>query len=193
MSDFLATFFGACLVNNLVLQHLLGVAPVAELSRRMDVAAGFGVAITGVMVISTPLTWLLDQQVLQPLALSHLRTLAFLILIVAVTSAGLPLLARTKPLWHNHLAVYFPLAILNTAVLGTALLASTGIHGFGSALAFALGTGAGLTLVSVLCAGMQERVHTADVPPAFQGVPLQLLILAILSMAFMGFTGLGAA
>ena len=193
MTEFLAVFLGACLVNNLVLHHLLAVAPAAALSRRIDVAAGFGLAVSGIILVSTPLAWLLDHQVLQPQGLSHLRTLAFLILIVAVTAAGLPVLARLRPQWHNHLAVYFPLALLNSGILGAALLGTAGVHGLGTALAFAAGTGAGYTLVCVLFAGMQERVQTADVPAAFRGVPLQLLIFAILSMAFMGFTGLGGS
>lgn len=193
MTEFLAVFLGACLVNNLVLHHLLAVAPAAALSRRIDVAAGFGLAVSGIILVSTPLAWLLDHQVLQPQGLSHLRTLAFLILIVAVTTAGLPVLARLRPRWHNHLAVYFPLALLNSGILGAALLGTAGVHGLGTALAFSAGTGAGYTLVCVLFAGMQERVQTADVPAAFRGVPLQLLIFAILSMAFMGFTGLGGS
>ncbi len=191
MTEFLAVFLGACLVNNLALHHLLALAPAAALSRRMDVAAGFGLAVSGVIILSTPLAWLLDTQVLQPMGLSHLRTVAFLILSVAVTAAGLPLLARLRPLWHNHLAVYFPLALLNSGVLGAALLGTNTVHGFGAAVAFAAGTGAGYTLICVLFAGLQERVQTADVPAAFQGLPLQLLIFAFLSMAFMGFTGLG--
>ena len=193
MTEFLAVFLGACLVNNLVLHHLLAVAPAAALSRRMDVAAGFGLAVAGIIVLATPLAWLLDTRVLQPLGLSHLRTLAFLILIVSVAAAGLPVLARLRPLWHNHIAVYFPLALLNSGVLGAALLGTTSAQGFGAAVAFALGTGAGYTLICVLFAGLQERVQTADVPAAFQGAPLHLLIFAILSMAFMGFAGLGGA
>jgi electron transport complex protein RnfA len=110
-----------------------------------------------------------------------------------MTAAGLPMLARLRPLWHNHLAVYFPLALLNSGVLGAALLGTPAVHGFGAAIAFALGTGAGYTLICVLFAGLQERVETADVPAAFLGIPLQLLIFAFLSMAFMGFTGLGGS
>jgi len=193
MTDLFATLLGACLVNNLALHHLLALAPAAALSRRIDVAAGFGLAVSGIIILSTPLVWLLDMRVLQPQGLSYLRTVTFLILIVAVTAAGLPLLARLRPLWHNQLAVYFPLALLNSGVLGTALLATAGVHGLGAALAFAAGTGAGYTLICVLFAGLQERVQTADVPAAFQGLPLQLLIFAILSMAFMGFTGLGGS
>ena len=193
MTDFIAIFLGACLVNNLVLHHLLAVAPAAALSRRMDVAAGFGLAVSGLMVVSAPLSWLLDRQVLQPLGLSHLRTLTFLILIVAVAAGGLPLLASLRPRWHNHLAVYFPFALLNSGILGAALLGTTAAQGFATAIAFALGTGAGYTLICVLFAGLQERVQTADVPAAFKGMPLQLLIFAILSMAFMGFTGLGGS
>ena len=192
MTDFLAIFFSACLVNNLVLHHLVAVAPAAALSRRMDVAADLGLAITGIIVISTPLAWLLDHSVLQPLGLSHLRTLGFLILFVAVTALGLPLLARLRPLWHNRLANFFPLALLNSGILGAALIGTTTMHGFGAALAYGLGTGAGFTLVCVLFAGLQERSQTADLPTAFQGVPLQLLVFAILSMAFMGFAGLGS-
>lgn len=191
MTEFVAIFFSACLVNNLILQHLLAVAPAAALSRRMDVAAGLGLAVTGVIFVSTPPAWLLDTLVLQPLGLSHLRTLAFLILIVAVAALGLAMLARLKPLWHNRMAIFFPLALLNSGILGAALIGTGTLHGFGAALAFALGTGAGFTLVCVLFAGLQERAQAADVPAAFQGVPLQLLIFAFLSMAFMGFAGLG--
>jgi electron transport complex protein RnfA len=193
MTDLFATLLGACLVNNLALHHLLALAPAAALSRRIDVAAGFSLAVSAIIILSTPLAWLLDTRVLQPLGLFHLRTVAFLILIVAVTSAGLPLLARLRPLWHNQLAVCFPLALLNSGVLGAALLTTTSVQGFGAALAYALGTGAGYTLICVLFAGLQERVQTADVPVAFQGVPVQLLIFAILSMAFMGFAGLGGS
>lgn len=191
MTDFIAIVLGACLVNNLVLHHLLAAAPVAALSRRVDAAAGLGIAVGGVIVISTPLCWLLDRQALQPLGVGYLRTLLFLVLIAVATTLGRALLARLRPAWHNRLAVYFPFALLNSGILGAALLAADAWHDFGSALAFAIGAGAGFMLVCVLFAGLQDRAQAADVPEAFRGVPVQLLVFAFLSMAFMGLSGPG--
>ncbi len=193
MTEFLAVFLGACLVNNLVLHHLLGAAPAAALSRRVDAATGLGVVTAAVIAVATPAAWLVDRFALQPLDLPHLRTLSFLVVIAAVAGAGQWFLARTLPLWHNRSLVFFPLALLNSAILGAALLGADPRHGFFGAVALGLGSGAGFALVCVLFAGLTERGRAADVPAPFRGVPLELLIFAILSMAFMGFAGLGTS
>jgi electron transport complex protein RnfA len=191
MTEFLAVFLGACLVNNLVLHHMLAAAPVAALSRRVDAAGGLGIAVALVIAVAAPLAWLLEHLLLRPLDLAHLRLPAVLVLVVTVAAAGQGVLLRVRPLWHNRSLVFFPLALMNSAILGAALLAIDA-PGFATALASALGSGAGFALVCTLFAGLQERTRTADVPVAFRGVPVQLLAFAFLSMAFMGFAGLGA-
>lgn len=191
MTEFLAVFLGACLANNLVLHHLLGAAPVAALSRRVDAAAGLGVVTAAVMAVATPLAWLLDRLMLQPNDLVYLRLLSFLLVIAAVAGAGQWFLARMLPLWHNRTVVYFPLALMNSGILGAALLGTSAQHGFVAALASGFGSGAGFALVCVVFAGLQERLRAADVPAPFRGVPLELLVFANLSMAFMGFSGIG--
>lgn len=191
MTEFLAVFLGACLVNNLVLHHLLGVAPAAALSRRVDAATGLGVVTAAVMAVATPAAWIVDRVALQPLDLPHLRTVAFLVVIAAVAGAGQWFLARTRPLWHNRSVVFFPLALMNSGILGAALLGAGDRHGFPGAVALGLGAGAGFAFVCALFAGLTERARAADVPAPFRGVALDLLVFAILSMAFTGFAGLG--
>lgn len=191
MIEFLSIILTACLANNLVLHYMLAAAPIEAVSRRVDTAAGLGLVVGCVILLTTPLCWWLDYSVLQPNGLRHFRTLAFLLLIAAAVTLGRGLLARLRPALQNRVAVFFPFALLNSGILGAALLSVDAWHGLMHATAWAAGAGAGFALVSVLFAGLQERALSADVPATFRGVPLQLLIFGFLSMAFMGFAGIG--
>lgn len=192
MADLLLIVLGACLVNNLVLDHLIGAAPAVALARRVEVAGTLALAAMVFTTLAAPAAVILDQYVLGPLGLPHLELLTLVLIIAAIAGSGGPLLARLNPLLGERFELLAPLMTVNCAALGTGLLALQSAHGIVAAVLFGLGTGAGFVLTTMLLAGLQERLLAADAPASLRGMPLLLLTLGLLSMAFTGFTGLAA-
>lgn len=190
LSDLVLIFLSACLVNNLVLDHLIGVAPAVELSRRMDVALVTGGASLAVAALAAPVAWLLHAGLLAPLGLKHFGLLALAGAVSAIVMSGAAVFQRRKPRYAAHAQAFVPLLLGNSTALGVALLAVERAHGPLQAFAFGLGAGTGFVVVLALLAALADRSTGADVPRALRGAPVMLLTLAILSMAFMGFSGL---
>jgi electron transport complex protein RnfA len=190
VSDLVLIFFSACLVNNLVLDQLIGVCPAVALSRRLDVAALTAVAGIVVTAIAAPTAWMLRSRILEPLGVPHLELIALVALIASIIVGGAGFVRRWRPALAEQAAALVPLLLGNCLVLGVSLLAVEKVHGPVAALFFGLGAGAGFTLVLSLLFALQDRAGAADVPIAFRGAPITLLTLGLLSMAFMGFTGL---
>lgn len=190
VADLLLIFISACLVNNLVLHHLIGVCPGVALSRKIDVAAGLSLVTVVVLTVSAPVTYALSHYLLQPLGLAHLQLVTFVLVILALILSGAAGLARLRPAWHDEYRAFIPLALANCSALGVALLNAEHIYGIAGSLSFGLGAGAGFGIVVIMVAALHERILAADVPTPFRGTAALLMALAILSMAFMGFTGL---
>lgn len=190
MTELLLILLGAGLVNNLALDQLIGVCPGVALSRKIEVALGFGLVTTLVLTAAAAIGALVLVHVLQPLELMYLRLPVFALLIIAFTTAAAHFVSRQRPALHARYSVYIPLTLVNCSSVGVTLLIAEHPRGLAAALFFGLGAGLGLALVAVVIAALRERIAAADVPAAFRGNAILLLTLGFLSMAFTGFTGL---
>lgn len=190
MSDYLIILLGAVLVHNFVLVQFLGLCPFMGVSRKVETSAGMAFATTFVLTLSSVVAYIADTYLLSPLGLSYLRTITFILVIAGVVQFVEMVVHKTSPLLHEVLGIYLPLITTNCAVLGVALLNVREMHGFMESALYGFGAGIGFSLVLVLFAGIRERLAAAEVPEAFQGAPIGLITAGIMSLAFMGFTGL---
>ena len=190
MSDYLIILLGAVLVHNFVLAQFLGLCPFMGVSRKVETSAGMAFATTFVLTLSSVVAYIADTYLLSPLGLSYLRTITFILVIAGVVQFVEMVVHKTSPLLHEVLGIYLPLITTNCAVLGVALLNVREMHGFMESALYGFGAGIGFSLVLVLFAGIRERLAAAEVPEAFQGAPIGLITAGIMSLAFMGFTGL---
>lgn len=190
MADTLLIFISACLVNNLVLDQLIGICPGAALSRKIEVAVGLSLVTVVAVTLAALVSYPISHYLLRPLGLPHLELISFVLVIVAVILIAAATLERIWPALREMISVFIPLTLVNCSALGVALLNVEHTHGFTGSLFFGLGAGAGFGLVITMTAALHERLLVADVPQSFQGAGVLLMTLGILSMAFMGFTGL---
>ncbi len=184
MNTLFAILLGGILVNNYALEQLLGLTPMLGLATRGKKTLGMGLGVTLVMLLSTALLWPVENLLLAPLKLEYLQTVVFLAVILAVVYL-LEVLARK--LIRKSLGVYFPVIALNGAVLGLALNAAGEGYTFPEALAVALGVGLGFLLGLELLEKLQVKLHTKQVPAAFRGLPIQLVMAGIVAMALLAF------
>lgn len=191
MQDFLLVLLSTAIVNNVVLAKFLGLCPFMGTSSRIDTAVGMSLATTFVLTLSTGLVWAAEGLLLAPLGLSFLRTLTFILVIAAVVQFTEMVIRRISPPLYEALGVYLPLITTNCAVLGVALLSVQAGHGFVASLLRGFGAAVGFGLVLVIFAGLRERLALADVPKVFEGAPIGFITAGVLSLAFMGFAGLG--
>jgi len=159
-------------------------------SKRLDAAYGMALATAFVLTLSAGLSWMLQTWVLQPLALDHLRTLGFILLIAAVVQFTETVMKRQAPALYRVLGIYLPLITTNCAVLGVALLNAQTQHSFLHALLYGFGAALGFSLVLVMFAAMRERLEAAQTPASFRGTPIALITAGLMALAFMGFAGM---
>ena len=190
MSDYLIILLGAVLVHNFVLVQFLGLCPFMGVSRKIESSTGMALATTFVLTLSSVVAYLADAYLLTPLGLEYLRTITFILVIAGVVQFVEMVVHKTSPLLYEVLGIYLPLITTNCAVLGVALLNVRETHGFMESALYGFGAGIGFSLVLVLFAGIRERLAAAEVPEAFQGALIGLITAGIMSLAFMGFTGL---
>jgi len=191
MQDFFLVLLSTALVNNVVLAKFLGLCPFMGTSTRIDTALGMSMATTFVLTLSTGLVWMAEAWLLTPLGLQFLRTLTFILVIAAVVQFTEMVIRKVSPPLYEALGVYLPLITTNCAVLGVALLSVQSQHGFVSSLLHGFGAAVGFGLVLVIFAGLRERLALADVPKVFEGAPIGFITAGVLSLAFLGFAGLG--
>ncbi len=149
-----------------------------------------GFATIFVLTLSSMGSYLVNHFLLNPLGLEYLRIIAFIVVIASVVQFTEMVVHKTSPLLYQVLGMFLPLITTNCAVLGVALLNVQARHGFVESLIYGFGAAMGFTLVLVLFAGIREKIEAADVPKPFQGTPIGLITAGLMSMAFMGFTGL---
>ena len=190
MRDVALILLGTVLVNNFVLVQFLGLCPFMGVSRRVDSAIGMGVATTFVLTLATSVSYLVNRWLLVPFELEYLRTLSFIVVIAIVVQFTEIVIRRQSPLLHRVLGLYLPLITTNCAVLGVALLSIQQQHSLFEAMVYGFGAAAGFTLVLVLFSVMRERLELADIPTPFKGSAIALISAGIMSLAFMGFSGL---
>lgn len=190
MGDFAAIFLGACLVNNLILDTMVGLPPAVATAKKIEAAVNMALAMILALAIATVTTYPLYYYVLLPMDLVYLQTISFVVLITLGVKAAGVCIKRFKPELHQRIAVFIPLTLINSAGLGVALVNIQSRHGITGSLFFGLGAAAGFGLVTVAMAAMQERIMMSEIPAPFRGIAILLITLGIMSMAFMGFTGL---
>ena len=190
MLVYLAIIFNAILVNNIVFSQFLGICPFIGVSRKIDSAAGMGMAVTFVMAVATAVTWLLQHYVLVPLGLVYIQTIAFILVIAVLVQMLEIIMKKSAPGLYAALGVFLPLITTNCAVLGVAIIVANKDFGFIYSIVYAIATALGFTLALLLFAGIRSQLELADVPRPMRGVPVALLTAGILAMAFMGFSGI---
>ena len=190
MTEYALILVSTVLVNNFVLVKFLGLCPFMGVSRKLETATGMGLATTFVLTLSAVCSYLVNEYLLAPLGLEYLRTIAFILVIAVVVQFTEMVVHKTSPLLYQVLGIFLPLITTNCAVLGVALLNTQAQHGFIESAIYGFGAAAGFSLVLVLFAAMRERITVADVPLIFRGPAIALITAGLMSLAFMGFSGL---
>jgi len=190
MTEYALILISTILVNNFVLVKFLGLCPFMGVSRKLETATGMGLATTFVLTLSAVCSYLVNEYLLVPLGLEYLRTIAFILVIAVVVQFTEMVVQKTSPVLYQVLGIFLPLITTNCAVLGVALLNIQAQHSFLESAVYGFGAAVGFSLVLVLFAAMRERIAVADVPLAFKGPAIALVTAGLMSMAFMGFSGL---
>lgn len=191
MIKLVVIFMTMILVNNFLLQQFLGICSFLGVSNKMDSAVGMSWAVIFVMVIAEAVTWPI-QQILDRFDIGYLQTIVFILVIAALVQFIEMFMKKYMPSLQKALGIYLPLITTNCAVLGVAILSITNHYTFAQSIANAAGAGFGYMVAMVLFAGVREEKlwDESGVPAAWRGVPLILVSAMILSLSFMGFSGL---
>jgi Na+-translocating ferredoxin:NAD+ oxidoreductase subunit A len=184
-------FISTLLVNNFTLAYFLGLCPFFGVSGKLDTAVRLGVATIFVMLITILAAWALNTFVLEHAP--YLRLISFIVVIASTVQFVEMAIKKLSPALFRALGIFLPLITTNCAILGLALFATARGYGLVAGLVYAVGAGAGFTLALVLMAGIREELGLTSVPKVVKGTALSLIIAGLLSMAFMGFAGLGSA
>ncbi len=190
MSKYLVILIGAVLVNNFVLSRFLGCCPFLGVSKRSETALGMSGAVVFVMTVAAAVTWCLDRWLLRPNGLAYIHTLAFILVIAALVQFIDIAMKRFLPPLHAALGIFLPLITTNCAVLGVAEINFKQGTGFGEAVFFSFAAALGFGFALVLFSGLREKLAHADPPRCFRGIAVALVTGGLLSLAFMGFSGL---
>ena len=185
----LSISLGAILVENFIFSKFLGICPFLGVSKKMDTAVGMGVAVIFVMALASAVCWGINL-ILIALDLEYMQTLAFILVIAALVQFVEMFLKKMIPSLYKALGIYLPLITTNCAVLGAVLLNVQNSYGFVESVVYGVTAGVGFTVAIVLFASVRERLEFADYPKAFEGFPIALVTAGLISLAFMGFTGL---
>jgi len=191
MIETLSIFLTAVFVNNFVMVQFLGLCPFMGASQKLDNAIGMSLATIFVLTLAAGLSYLVNQYLLAPLNLEFLRIIAFIVIIAAIVQFAEMMIRSSHPVLHRSLGLFIPLITTNCAVLGVALLLVSKPYGFVTALFYGLGAACGFALVLLIFSAMRERLDQADIPAVFSGTAIHMITAALLSLAFMGFTGMG--
>ncbi|HBA66420.1 MAG: electron transport complex subunit RsxA [Gammaproteobacteria bacterium HGW-Gammaproteobacteria-10] len=190
MKEYLIILISTILVNNFVLVRFLGLCPFMGVSRKLETALGMGFATTFVLTLSAVCSYLANRYLLIPLELEYLRTITFIVVIAFVVQFTEMVVHKTSPLLYQVLGIFLPLITTNCAVLGVALLNVQTQHGFLESALYGFGAAIGFSMVLTLFSTLREKIDVADVPLPFKGNSIALVTAGLMSMAFMGFSGL---
>ena len=190
MAEYLLLLIATVLVNNFVLVQFLGLCPFMGVSGKLDTAIGMSLATTFVLTLASVASYLISHYILMPLELEFLRTMSFILVIAVVVQFTEMVVRKTSPTLYRLLGIFLPLITTNCAVLGVALLNINKDHNFIQSAVYGFGAAIGFSLVLVLFAALRERLNAADVPSPFKGASIAMITAGLMSMAFMGFTGL---
>ncbi|MFN3716152.1 MAG: electron transport complex subunit RsxA [Thiobacillus sp.] len=189
METYLLILISTVFVNNIVMAKVLGLCPFMGVSKKLETAIGMGLATTFVLTLASGASYLINEYLLGT-ELFYLRTLSFIVVIAGIVQFTEMFIHKTSPVLYQVLGIYLPLITTNCAVLGIPLLNVQTQHNFVESLFFGAGGAVGFTLVLILFAGIRERLETCDVPAPFKGTSIAMITAGLMSLAFMGFSGL---
>ena len=194
ISELLIISIGAILINNFVLVQFLGICPFLGVSKKVDTALGMGFAVIFVMLCASAITWCVQEYLLIPFHIEYMQTIAFILVIAVLVQFVEMFLQKSVPSLYNSLGVYLPLITTNCAVLGVAIQNITKFGqtemSFLKSITYGTSAAIGCMLAIVLFAGVRERLESSDVPKFLKGMPIALITAGLLSIAFLGFSGL---
>ena len=198
--EYFLIIISAIFVNNILLAQFLGVFPFLGVSNKLSTATGMSGAVCFVITLATVVTYLLNQYLLVPLGLTFLQTISFILVIAALVQMVEIILKKISPSLYQALGIFLPLITTNCAVLGVAITVVTKDFAFGGAAphmldlgqatVYAFATSLGYGLAMCLFAGLREHLAGCDVPKAFKGLPIALITVGIMALAFLGFSGI---
>ncbi|NOX36530.1 MAG: RnfABCDGE type electron transport complex subunit A [Calditrichaeota bacterium] len=183
-------FINAALINNFVLSSFLGICPFLGVSGKLKTAGPMGAAVTFVMFISSIFAYAIHQ-ILLIIEAPYLQLISYIVVIASAVQLVEMFIKKFSPVLYRALGIYLPLITTNCAILGMALFQTNRGYDFIQSLIFSLGAGAGFSLALIIMAGIREALDLSDIPGLVKGTALTLMVAGILSMAFMGFAGLG--
>ncbi len=187
--EYLLIFISAIFVNNIVLSQFLGICPFLGVSRKVDTALGMGAAVAFVMTLATVVTFLVQTYVLNPMGLQYLQTLAFILVIASLVQMVEIILKKVSPTLYQALGIFLPLITTNCAVLGVAILVIQKDFNLLEAVVYAFSTAIGFALALTVFAGLREQLSLVKVPKGMGGMAIVLVTAGLLSLAFLGFSG----
>lgn len=189
MTKLIIILLSAVFINNYILSRFLGICPFLGVSKKLDSATGMSLAVIFVMLIATAVTWPIQMYLLNPFNLGYLQTIVFILVIATLVQLVEIILKRYIPSLHKSLGVYLPLITTNCAILGVTILNIDEGYSFVEAMVNSLGSGLGFFLAMVMFSGVRSKLEGADIPRAFEGLPITLVAASITSLSFMGFGG----
>ena len=190
VKDLLILMISSSLVSNVVLSQFLGLCPFLGVSKKVDTAVGMGGAVIFVITIASGVAAVIYQCILVPFDIKYLQTIVFILVIAALVQFVEMFLKKYVPSLYQALGVYLPLITTNCAVLGIALTNVQKNYGIGFSIASGLFTAVGFLIAIVILAGIREKMEYNDIPESFKGMPIVLITAALMSIAFMGFSGM---
>ena len=188
--NYLLFILAAVFVNNYILSQFLGICPFLGVSKKVETAAGMGVAVIFVMTLASIATYFIYSFILVKLNISYLYNIAFILVIAALVQFVEMFIKKSSPALYSSLGVYLPLITTNCAVLGVAVSNMQAGYGFLLSALNGFGGAVGFAVAIILMAGIRERVEENDHPKAFEGFPFALITAGLMSIAFLGFQGL---
>ena len=187
--EYILIFISAIFVNNIVLSQFLGICPFLGVSKKIDTAHGMGAAVAFVLTLATIVTFLVQKWVLDPFGIQYLQTIAFILVIAALVQMVEIIMKKVSPALYQALGIFLPLITTNCAVLGVAILVIQKDYNLLESVVYAFSTALGFGLALTVFAGMREQMALVNIPRGMRGMAIVLVTAGLLSLAFMGFSG----
>ena len=187
--EYILIFISAIFVNNIVLSQFLGICPFLGVSKKVDTALGMSAAVAFVLTLATVVTWLVQKLVLDAFGLQYLQTIAFILVIASLVQMVEIVMKKVSPALYQALGIFLPLITTNCAVLGVAILVIQKDYSLVESIIYAFSTAIGFGLALTVFAGIREQLELVNVPKGMRGVAITMVTAGLLSLAFMGSSG----
>jgi len=190
MGKLIIIIMSTVLVNNFVLARIIGICPFLGVSKKIETAVGMGMAVIFVITLAASVTWVLFTYILVPFNITYMQTIVFILVIAVLVQFVEMVIMKTSPALYQALGIYLPLITTNCCVLAVSVITVQLSYTFIETVVFAVGTSVGFTLALILFAGIRERLSLSEIPRVFEGTAIALITAGLLSLAFLGFSGL---